>query len=330
MSERNSSLVSRALEIPPGLAGEVRTNVTLSEYTTFRLGGTVPYVITCRTPQELEDVVQFLAEQKFPFILLGGGSNLVVSDEGLDCAVVRYVSETPVIERRGNVVKVSGSTSLDALALYAAENGLQGINYCSGIPGTVGGAVVGNAGAFGKQIGDVLASVLLLNPASFKRTAGREDLQFSYRHSALKETDDIVVSVELALQPGDREQLLKERTDTLALRASKHPDLKVYPCAGSFFRNIEPTSKAGHRQAAGWFLEQAGAKDLRRGGAVIFEKHANIIVKADGCKAQHIYELSQDMARLVKEKFNLELVREVRFVGKFAGMPEENSGKVMW
>ena len=156
--------------------------------------------------------------------------------------------------------------------------------------------------------------------------AGREDggnprveheLSRADRHSRLKETGEIVVSVRFSLTEGDPVALAQERAEILKKRAEKHPNLKIHPCAGSFFRNVEPTSKAGHRQAAGWFLEEAGGKDLHVGGAQIFDKHANIIVKGPNCKAQDVYDISQKMIRIVKEKFGFELAREVRFVGKF-------------
>ena len=131
------------------------------------------------------------------------------------------------------------------------------------------------------------------------------------------------------MKPGDQKSLQKKRDEVLALRREKHPDLDDFPCAGSFFRNIEPTSKAGKREAAGWFLEQSGVMKLSSGGARIFERHANIIFKSQGCRAQDVFDLSAQMARVVKDKFDLNLIREVRFVGKFDGMPEDIKN-VIW
>lgn len=301
----------------------IEEHVPLEQYTTFRLGAACEGMIHCQTPRQLEETIPHLIKEKKKFILIGGGSNLVVSDEPLDCYVVRYYTDKPIIGQNGVTLTVSGSTQLDHLALFAAQHGLEGINYTTGIPGTIGGAIVGNAGAWGKQIGDVLTSVELISPQGVKKPARTEELQFTYRDSILKKTGDIVVSAVLSLQKGDVKALLGEREKILAERKSKHPDLRYEPCAGSFFRNIEPTSKAGKRQAAGWFLEEAGGKKLKVGGAVIYPKHANIIIKSDGCHSQDVYELSLQMARVVKEKFNLDLVREVRFVGKFRGMPAD-------
>lgn len=300
----------------------IRHPASLSDFTTFRLGGDCPALLTCQTPDQLQRTFRFCIREKIRFILIGSGSNLLVSDHGIDRYVIRYVSEEPLIERDGNDLVVSGSTSLDTLVQYAAEHGLKGLNSMSGIPGTVGGAVVGNAGAFGEQVGDVVKTVIALGQNGDPKQLDASELRFSYRHSMFKETGDAVVSVRVALEPGDERSLYEERDGILAVRRVKHPDLSVYPCAGSFFRNIEPTSKAGKREAAGWFLEQAGAMALHCGGARVFDHHANIIFKSQGCRAQDVFDLSNRMAQAVKAKFNLDLIREVRFVGKFDGMPE--------
>jgi UDP-N-acetylmuramate dehydrogenase len=317
------------LSLPKELKLDVKSQAKLEQYTTFRLGGPCRALISCQTPQELESAVKHLVAEKLPFVLIGGGSNLVVSDEGLDCFVVRYVSDKPIIQRQDNDVIVSGSTNLDSLALYTANQGLEGLIYASGIPGTVGGAVVGNAGAFGKQVGDVLKSVIVISRSGQKKELKQADIGFTYRNSNLKESGDIVVEVRFSLRSGDKEALFKEREEILKVRHEKHPDLNTYPCAGSFFRNIEPTSKAERRQATGWFLEQAGGKNLRVGGAFIFDKHANIIVKGPHCTAQNVHDLSVEMAKLAKKAFNLDLVREVRFVGKI-GSNHPHGGEWFW
>ena len=293
----------------------------LSDFTTFRLGGNCPALILCQSPEQIQKVISCLVFEDLPFLVIGSGSNIVVSDRGIDQYVVRYASEVPLIERDGHDLIVSGSTTLDALAQYAGEHGLEGLSDMNGIPGTVAGAVIGNAGAFGKQVGDVVTSVHVLDRGGRKFERLPAELGFSYRYSNLKKTRDIIVSVRFSLFPGDTDALQRRREEVLKIRREKHPDLSVFPCAGSFFRNIEPTSKAGKREAAGWFLEQAGALTMSLGGAKVFERHANMIYKSEGCRAQDVYELSRLMARAVKEKFGLDLVREVSFVGKFDDMP---------
>ena len=321
------------LPTPPhkreGMVNEVSVNiienVLLSNFTTFRLGGPCPVLFDCQTPAQLETIIQKLIAQKENFVLIGGGSNLVVSDQGLPVTVIRYLSPRPLIERQGSDLIISGSTLLEDAVIFALENSWEGLNYASGIPGTIGGAIVGNAGAFGKQVGDYLKSVCLLTKSGIKKEVPAAQLGFSYRHSNLKETGDIVVWARFGLTVGDQKKMQNERSEILKVRHEKHPDLETHPCAGSFFRNIEPTSKAQRRQAAGFFLERAGVKSLRVGGARIFEKHANIIVKSDGCTAQDVYELHLLMAKAVKEKFGIDLVREVRFVGKFQEVPSHLS-----
>ena len=301
----------------------IQTQPLLSDFTTFRLGGYCPALLTCQTEEQLEFTVWFLARKNLKFILIGSGSNLVVSDEGVDHYVIRYVSDVPLIERQGEDLIVSGSTMLDDLVQHAVKCSLAGLNDMSGIPGTVAGAVLGNAGAFGKQVGDVISVVYAFDHNGEKKELYPQDLGFTYRNSNLRQSRDIIASVRFSLTPGNRGELQNRRDEIIKLRQEKHPDMSVYPCAGSFFRNIEPTSKAGKREAAGWFLEEAGALRLSSGGAKVFEHHANMIYKSQGCRAQDVFDLSAQMAKAVKDKFNLDLVREVSFVGKFNGMPED-------
>ncbi len=295
----------------------------LSQYTTFQLGGPCELLVDCATPQELQEAVKELNAKKIKFVLIGGGSNLVVSDQGLKTAVIRYVSSTPLIERQGDDITVAASTILDDLALFCVQEGLEGLNYTTGIPGTVGGAVVGNAGAWGRQVGDVLKSADILEANGHLKQVDHSYFRFQYRHSRLKETDEIVASVTFSLKSADPVSLARERAEILKKRAEKHPNLTTHPCAGSFFRNIEATSKAERRQAAGAFLEDAGGKDLKVGGAQIFDKHANIIVKGPQCTAQDVYDLHLKMIEIVKAKYSMELNREVRFVGPFRGIKQE-------
>jgi UDP-N-acetylmuramate dehydrogenase len=298
----------------------------LENYTTFRLGGPCRFLIECASPDDLIQTVKDLSSKNTPFILIGGGSNLVVSDKGLNQAVIRYISPSPIFTVQGTDITVSGSTVLDHLAQACVEEGLEGLNYMTGIPGTVGGAVVGNAGAWGKQVGDVFKSALILNKNGETKEVGPNYFAFTYRHSHLKETGEIIVNVTFSLKDGDPIALAQERAEILKMREEKHPNLITHPCAGSFFRNIEPTSKAERRQATGWFLEQAGGKNLKVGGAEIYEKHANIIIKGPNCKAQDVHDLQLKMIDLVKNHFNIELNREVRFVGSFEGTGTNQEG----
>lgn len=287
-------------------------NALLRDVTTFRLGGPCRALVDCRTAAELLAALRTHGEGA---LLIGGGSNLLVADTGVDAVVIRYASDVPDVRRDDATLAVSGATLLDDLARVSVEHGLAGLVTCSGIPGTVGGAIAGNAGAFGEQIGDVVESVTLADRQGAVREAGVAELGFAYRRSGLQTGRDVVVAARLRLRADDPGALAARRAEILALRAAKHPDWRVTPTAGSFFKNIEPTSKAGRRQAAGWFLEQAGALALRVGGAHPFEKHANIIVADPGACAADVVELSRRMAAAVQAKFDLVLEREVQLIG---------------
>ena len=290
----------------------------MRDYTTFKLGGSCPALIDCPDASTLAEVAQELAKAGSEFLVIGQGSNLLVSDKGLATTVLRYCSEgRPDISFDGCHVQVSGNTLLDDLARLTIEQGVGDVSFCSGIPGTVGGAIAGNAGAFGQQIGDVVKSVRLMELDGTVNDVMANELEFEYRSSVLKTTGAIVLDAILKLKPCDVETMQKERERILELRSSKHPDWKTTPCAGSVFRNIEPTSAAERRQAAGWFLEQAGAKAFSVGGARLFEKHANIIIADPDATASDVYNLSERMIAAVREKFRFELVREIKLLGEF-------------
>jgi UDP-N-acetylmuramate dehydrogenase len=293
-------------------------NARMSNYTTFKLGGECPVLIDCPDAEVLADSVSALVSRGIEYLVIGQGSNLLVSDRGVPVVILRFCTDDmPNVEVEGGRVRVSGHTLLDDLARLTIEHGVGDVSFCSGIPGTVGGAIAGNAGAFGKQIGDVVESVLLLDEKGRRREVPGDELEFAYRTSKLKRSGEVVLYASLNLEYMDAQTMQAERDGILELRASKHPDWKTMPCAGSVFRNIEPTSAAGRRQAAGWFLEQAGAMTLKKGGARLFGKHANIIIADPGATARDVYELSEAMIAAVRDRFGFELMREIKLVGEF-------------
>ena len=297
---------------------QVYPEARMSDYTTFRLGGSCRALLDCKNAEDLAASASLLAEANTPFIVIGQGSNLLVSDQGIDVVVLRYCAEThPQISFSGCRVNVSGSTLLDELARQCIEKGLGDISFCSGIPGTVGGAVAGNAGAFGRQIGDVIESAKLMAPDGTVSDVSAEQLGFSYRTSALKQNKSIILEAVLKLKPCDISTMRQERARIMDLRRAKHPNWESMPCAGSIFRNIEPSSAAERRQAAGWFLEQSGARDLRVGGAYLFEKHANIIIAESGASASEVNELMSQMTAAVQKHFGFKLEPEVLLLGEF-------------
>ena len=232
------------------LGVKIISDAILCDCTTFKVGGPCRALIECTTPQQLESVIKKLAERKMDFIVIGSGSNLLVSDAGIDIIVIKYVSWTPIIERARCEVTISASSLLDDLARFAVDNSLCGINFASWIPGTVGGAICGNAGAFGKQISESLKSVVIIEKCGNKREIDAKSLDFSYRHSSLKNSGDIVLEARFEFTISDSAELLKERQEILKSRKENQPDVENLPCAGSFFRNIEPKDHGGRRQAA--------------------------------------------------------------------------------
>ena len=247
-----------------------------------------------------------------PVVVFGEGSNLLVGDGGIDGLVV--VNRCRGLRRDGLLIFVEAGANLNDMVDFAIDNGLTGLEKMAGIPGTVGGAIVGNAGAYGQSISEVLVRVTLLTESGQVVERPVEDLDFAYRTSRLKTSGDLVLSAEMALAPGSRAILRKSADDVLAQRRSKLPEGNV--CAGSYFKNIEDPSAPHGKIPTGKLLEEAGAKSLRVGGAAVSERHANIIVNLGHASAADVLALAEKMKRVVKEKFGVELEEEVRFLGK--------------
>ena len=287
----------------------------LTDYTTFRLGGPCRELVTAADAAKAAEAIRGWNAAGIPWRAMGGGSNLLVAEAGIPEAVLRIYSGLPECRREDGLLSASAGTALDGLARFAAEEGQAGLGFASGIPGTVGGGICGNAGAFGAALGDVLERVEVLTRAGEKKRLPREELEFGYRSSSLQSTGEVVVRAWFRVAAGDQERLRAEREEILAMRRAKHPDWRVLPTAGSFFKNLPPETAGGPRRAAGKFLEEAGAKSMREGGAHVFAKHANIVIAGPGATAKDVATLTARMAAAVKEKFGLELAPEVRFWG---------------
>jgi UDP-N-acetylmuramate dehydrogenase len=294
----------------------------LSEYTTFRLGGPCKALIACLNAREIITAVTMLRETNTPFIIIGSGSNILASDKGVDTVIIRYTRTTPLISRQDDQIIVDAATPLNMLAEYAVNAGLDGMTTFSGIPGTVGGAIAGNAGAYGNQISDPLLTLTVLTPENHVTLLPASAIHFEYRDSSLKHDGSIILSAAFRGRPGDKNSMQARRKEIIQTRESKHGRWEDTPCAGSFFRNVEPTSKAGPRQSAGWFIEQCGANTLNINGAHSYVKHANIITRDTGAAAKDVYDLTLAIAQRVKESFGISLIREVRVLGMMG--PEGN------
>lgn len=291
----------------------------LTDYTTFRLGGACRELATVVDAEAAKERIRGWNAAGIPWRTMGGGSNLLVADEGIPEAVLRVFSGLPDCRREEGVLSASAGTALDALARFAAEEGASGLGFAAGIPGTVGGGIVGNAGAFGASLGDVLDRVEVLTREGEKKTVPRAALEFGYRRSSLQQTGDVVLRAWFRIGAGDRSALRAEREKILAARRTKHPDWRAQPTAGSFFKNLPAEVAGGPRRAAGKFLDAAGAKAMRAGGAYVFEQHANIVIAGPGAKARDVAKLSARMAAAVKQMFGLDLEPEVRYWGEVGG-----------
>jgi len=295
---------------------ESQANALLSEYTTFRLGGPCRAMINCGCVADFLAASEELQQAGESWLTIGAGSNLVVADSGIDANIIRFVSPQAEIEEEQDGIRVGAGTLLSDLCAYAIERQYSNFTYCVGIPGTVGGAVAGNAGAFGRQIGDELIEARVLDFDGRVKILDAEEMEFAYRDSILKHSQGILLSALFRKLEGDGDAIRKEAAETIAFRRKRHPDYHAVPTAGSFFRNIEPSSAAERRKAAGWFLEEAGALDMQVGGAGVFERHANIIVKiSPDCKSSDVVELALKMQEAVRERFGIKLRREVKIIG---------------
>ncbi|MCD4780991.1 MAG: UDP-N-acetylmuramate dehydrogenase [Candidatus Omnitrophica bacterium] len=290
---------------------------TLSKLTTFRIGGPAQGLIWTQTSDQMLKTIEGCNHLKIPFYVLGWGSNILVSDDGLDCLVIKYATSSFNLEDDQQLIRIDACQNLDTFVAYTARQGSLDATFLSGIPGTIGGAIVGNAGAFGRQIGDILFDATVQTKKGEIKTLPPSAFDFQYRSSSLKTSGDVALWVRFKKNPCRPADLQKQRDKILFLRRQKHPDLHLTPSAGSFFKNIEPSSNAGRRQAAGWFLEKAGVKNLHVGDAVVFKKHANIIINQGSATAKDVLQLSEHMAQSVKNKFNIILQPEVHLLGPF-------------
>jgi UDP-N-acetylmuramate dehydrogenase len=287
---------------------DVAEDAPLAPLTTFRIGGNAALLATARAPDEVARAVRLAAEAGVRWAIVGGGSNLLVADEGFPGLAVLVRAERVTIT--GHEIEAESGVPLGRVVSASAWAGLGDLTFAAGIPGTIGGAVVGNAGAWGHAVGECVLSAGVLRARTLETVdVPSRDLSFDYRTSVLQATGDVVLSVRLGLQPGDRKALLKKIDDFLAQRAGKLPDL---PCAGSFFRNLPPVRPGEPREPAGRLLDACGCKGLRIGDAAVSDLHANVIANLGHARCRDVLAVAAEMERRVLEKFGVRLVREVR------------------
>jgi len=294
----------------PALAPQelnVQRGAPIAPYTTFGIGGPADVLAEVYTERALQRVVREAIQSGSRWLLIGGGSNLLVGDTGFRGVVIVNRIEHVVVN--GTRIVAGAGSDLGELVEAARQHSLSGMEFAIDIPGTVGGAVRGNAGAFGRSVGDVLTRIRLLEGTTLVDRAPVE-LGFAYRHSRLKENTDIVVETEFTLKPGDRAEMDRIMGQHAAQRARRQE--KGLHTAGCFFKN--PVLPDGSKIAAGQLLEAAGAKEIRDGGAGVHAFHANYIVNRGGASALEVLRVAKEMKRRVEEANGITLEEEVMVV----------------
>lgn len=306
------------------LIPEIKTKVSLREHTTFSIGGPAMYFVEVFTVARLEEILKIVCSQQQKFFILAGGSNVLFVEKGFPGLVIK--NSTGELKRQKNTLIVDSGYNLHGVVRYACREGLAGLEKMAWIPGSIGGAVYGNAGAYGAALGDVVKSVTV-----FDRHDGQvkelsvDQCSFGYRHSIFKKNNQVILRVVLELQPGDADAINAECEKINLERKKKNPQL---PSAGCFFENVPlagvkdnpkiqkflPDLK-GDKLPAGLLIDKLGLKGKRIGGAMVSEKHANFIVNNGDATADDVLKLADFVKTRVRNNFGIQLNYEVQIIG---------------
>ena len=292
-------------------------SVQLSGYSSFKIGGRADYFFEATSISELKSAI--LTALKFPqsYYVIGGGYNILFDDDGFRGLIIRNKAEGIKLLKNGEVEVLSG-TLLNQLTQFLEEKGISGLEFMAGIPGTVGGAIFGNAGAFSQSIGDCLDRAFFIDRHGKDIRVRKDFFEFSYRQSSLKKKHRILTKAVFKLQKGDKSKIREITERDLKMREKKHTSKNI-PCAGSYFKN--PVLPDGKREAVGPLLEAVGARDLRIGDAAVFSGHANFIINKGNASAKDVLSLAQELKKRVREKFGIELEEEVIFIPATSSIP---------
>ena len=315
------------------LGGGVLENEVLSNHCTFKIGGPAKYFFVAKSAEEVRRAVEAAGDSGLNLFVFSGGSNVLFSDDGFDGLVIKVNSSELVVYVTNCRIVADAGVLLSKIVAAAAENGFAGLEWAAGIPGTIGGAVRGNAGAYGKATGSAVEEVEALrikNRKSKIKNYGKEDCKFGYRESIFKREGGIILKVILKLAPGDKNKIKEEMDKIFAARDGKIP---TDPSAGSFMKNVEVTDEivkiikehthedvpADYIQKgkipAAWVITQCDLKGKQIGGAKISEKHANFIVNAGGATASDVIALASLVKMKVRDEVGVQLEEEVEYVG---------------
>lgn len=280
----------------------------MKKHTTFRIGGAADYYLCPHTPEEIREIIQVCREEQIPWFVIGNGSNLLVSDSGYRGAVIQIYRNFSRVVCEETVIRAQAGALLSQIAAQAQKSSLTGFEFAAGIPGTMGGAVTMNAGAYGGEMKDVLKSATVLTGDGQIRRLSAEELKLGYRTSIIKSGEYTVLEAEIGLERGDEEKIRSRMEELREQRKTKQP--LEYPSAGSTFKRPE-----GY--FAGKLIMDAGLRGFCVGGAQVSEKHCGFVINTGDATAADVVGLIREIQRRVEEQFGVKLEPEVRFLGEF-------------
>ena len=292
------------------LLGEDRvfTEEAMSQHTTFKIGGPADYFLMPDKGEDVGRVIKICKEKEIPYFILGNGSNLLVGDGGYRGAVIQIYRNMSSVTVEGNEIRAQAGALLSVVAAAAKNASLTGFEFAGGIPGTIGGAVVMNAGAYGGEMKDVLTEVTVMNAEGDIFTLPTEELELGYRTSIIKTVGYIVLEAKIRLKEGDPEVIRETMKDLTIRRTTKQP--LEYPSAGSTFKRPE-----GY--FAGKLIMDSGLAGYQVGGAQVSEKHCGFVINAGDATARDVRTLMDNVRDIVYKKYGVTLEPEVKFLGEF-------------
>jgi UDP-N-acetylmuramate dehydrogenase len=285
----------------------IKIKEPLKNHTSFRIGGPADILILPVDVEEIRKAVMLCKKENIPFFVMGNGTNLLVKDRGIRGVVIKLAQNFNDIEVENNILRCKAGVPLSVAARAAQENSLSGLEFASGIPGTVGGAVVMNAGAYGGEMADVVRKVKVLDMDGNVYEMSKNELEYSYRRCVLQRGDRILLEIEMELKPGNSDEIKMKMEDYLTWRKEKQP--LNFPSAGSAFKR-PPGNFAGH------LIEKAGLKGYRIGGAIVSDLHAGFIVNVDNATCEDVLKLISHIQKVIKDKFNVDLELEIQIKGE--------------
>lgn len=287
---------------------QVKKDEPMKIHTTFRVGGSASYFVTPKTEEEVAKVIEVCTQENVPYYIVGNGSNLLVGDKGFRGAIIQLYKSMGTFQVEGNQITAQAGCSLAQIANAALDTALTGFEFAAGIPGTLGGAVVMNAGAYGGEMKDVLTSVRVMTEEGEIMELPAEELGLGYRTSIIPEKRYIVLGAVISLTEGKKEEIKAQMDDLRQKRVSKQP--LEYPSAGSTFKRPE-----GY--FAGKLIQDSGLKGFTVGGAQVSEKHSGFVINKGNATAADVMELIRQVTAKVKEDTGVTMEPEVKQIGEF-------------